>query len=347
MYTATNVEISELLELSARIGADPMLTQASTGNTSIKVDGVLWIKASGKWLARAKQDDILIPVDLARAREWVRQNVDPAEKYRGVTRESRASVETAMHAALPHRVVIHVHSVHTIAWAVREDAVGQLKHRLDGVRWQWIPYVPSGLPLAQEIQKVLSCSPEFDVLVLGNHGLVLGAEDCQAAESLLHEVECRLAIPPRRNPDVDYAPLARIASSTGLHPPRDAELHALGADPVARRIVSGGLLYPCQSIFSVPSTAALFRPVPCANPAEGWEARYGERPFLLIEGAGIVVDPKMTPAAYAILRGLALVVQRIDASAPIRYLTETQIREGFDADVYRQRAEASHRSSAV
>ncbi len=55
MCTTTNVEISALLELSARIGADPMLTQASTGNTSIKLDGVLWIKASGKWLARAKQ----------------------------------------------------------------------------------------------------------------------------------------------------------------------------------------------------------------------------------------------------------------------------------------------------
>src|SRR5260370_35136201 len=107
-----------------------------------------------------------------------------------------------MHAVLPHRVVIHVHSANTIAWAVREDAPGQLKHRLDGVRWQWIPYVASGLPLALEIQKALSCSSGFDGLVLGNHGLVIGAEDCRAAEGLLYEVDRRLATRPGRGPEL-------------------------------------------------------------------------------------------------------------------------------------------------
>ena len=28
-----------------------------------------------------------------------------------------------MHAVMPHRVVIHVHSVNAIAWAVRRDGV--------------------------------------------------------------------------------------------------------------------------------------------------------------------------------------------------------------------------------
>src|SRR5260370_27065856 len=234
-----------------------------------------------------------------------------------------------MHAVLPHRVVIHVHRANTIAWAVREDAPDQLKYRLDGVRWQWIPYVASGLPLALEIKKALSRSSGSDVLVLGNHGLVIGAEDCQAADGLLYEVERRLATPPRPSPDVDDALLERIAASSGLSLPRNTELHALGADPAARRILSGGLLYPCQSIFAASRTADLFLPVPYTNPTEGWEARYGERPFLIIERAGIVVDPKMTPAAYATLCGLALVVQRIDASAPIRFLTEIEITDGF------------------
>ena len=37
---------------SARVGNNPLLVQAGSGNTSIKLDGVLWIKASGKWLGR-------------------------------------------------------------------------------------------------------------------------------------------------------------------------------------------------------------------------------------------------------------------------------------------------------
>ncbi len=62
-------EITSLLELSGRIGQNALLTQASTGNTSVKLGGVLWVKASGTWLAHAKQRNILMPMDLeSRAR---------------------------------------------------------------------------------------------------------------------------------------------------------------------------------------------------------------------------------------------------------------------------------------
>jgi rhamnose utilization protein RhaD (predicted bifunctional aldolase and dehydrogenase) len=141
--SATNqAELTRLRELSARIGSDPLLTQASTGNSSMKVEGVLWIKGTGKWMADAMREDILIPLDLAEAKKHMRQKVDPADRYCG------ASIETAMHAVLPHRVVLHVHCVDTIAWAVRQDAAVQLDNKMEGLRWRWIPYVPSGLPLA-------------------------------------------------------------------------------------------------------------------------------------------------------------------------------------------------------
>ena len=98
--SATNqAELTPLRELCARIGGDPLLTQASTGNSSIKLEGVLWIKASGEWMANAIHEDILIPLDLAEVKEHVKHKVDPAERY------TRASIETAMHAVLPLRVV--------------------------------------------------------------------------------------------------------------------------------------------------------------------------------------------------------------------------------------------------
>ena len=49
-------ELTPLLELSARVGQNPLLTQASTGNASMKLDDRLWIKASGKWMADALCD---------------------------------------------------------------------------------------------------------------------------------------------------------------------------------------------------------------------------------------------------------------------------------------------------
>lgn len=318
--SATNqAELTRLRELSARIGGDPLLTQASTGNSSIKLEGVLWIKASGRWMADAMREDILIPLDLAEVKERVKQGVDPTERY------ARASIETAMHAVLPHRVVLHVHCVNTIAWAVRQDAPVQLEHQLDGLRWQWISYVPSGLPLAWEIEKVLSASPDTDVLVLGNHGLVIGGDDCGTVEHLLSQVQQRLAICPRQAGPTDYAALKEIADGSSWDLPDDDEVHGLGTDAISRAVLSGGLLYPCQSIFSNSSTPRLFRSVPCPNPKDQWESRYRTQPFLIIEGRGVIVRSTMTPAQWAMMSGLARVIQRISSSAPLRYLTDDEV----------------------
>src|ERR671938_81943 len=66
-------DISALLRFSARIGRDPLLVQASSGNTSLKLNGTLWIKASGKWLAKADQQEILVPVSLSECLERFEQ----------------------------------------------------------------------------------------------------------------------------------------------------------------------------------------------------------------------------------------------------------------------------------
>ena len=53
MSSDSRREFQRLMELTARVGSDPLLTQASTGNISIKVNGEMWIKASGRWMAAA------------------------------------------------------------------------------------------------------------------------------------------------------------------------------------------------------------------------------------------------------------------------------------------------------
>jgi rhamnose utilization protein RhaD (predicted bifunctional aldolase and dehydrogenase) len=335
--TSIRQDLRPLLELAARVGRDPMLTQASTGNISLKLEDVLWVKASGKWLADATSEDILIPLDLEDLRASLWENRDPAEKH------SNASIETAMHVALPHPVVLHVHSLNAIAWAVRYDAAVQLETRLNGLRWQWIPYVPSGLPLAREIEKGLSVRPNIDVLVLGNHGLVLGAQDSQAAEDLLAEVERRLAIPARQAHPADYARLADLAADSPWALPDDDTIHALATDPVTRRVLEGGYLYPCQAIFSDAALPELFR----ADPVPEMESRPQEnpgRPFLIVKGCGVVVSRTMAAAEAAMLSGLAQVVQRVDPSAPIRYLTQDEVAAISSTAAYRYRdlANASH-----
>ena len=327
---AVNEDLGPLLDLAGRVGRNPLLTQASTGNISLKLDGALWIKASGKWLADATGGKILIPLDLAGVQASIRQNIDPAELY------PNASIETAMHVTLPHRVVLHVHSVNTIAWAVRKDAAVQLETRLKGLRWQWIPYVASGLPLAREIERALSARPDTDVLVLGNHGLVLGGKDCQATEHLLNEIERRLAISPREAHPADYALFTDLAEDSPWDSPDDDSIHALATDPISRKILEGGFLYPCQAMFSDARTPELFHAVD--------DPGLTERPFLMIKGCGVLLNRVMTTAEIAMLSGLAQVVQRIDPAAPLRYMTEAEVAAGASTAAYRYRelANASH-----
>ena len=320
------LELEPLMELTARVGSDPLLTQASTGNSSLKADGVLWIKASGKWMADAKDQDILIPLDLAELMSrCLQQNVDPSVRFPG------ASLETAMHAVLPHRVVLHVHCVNTIAWAVRRDAPAALTRPLDGLRWQWVPYIASGLPLAREIEKALATQPDTDVFALGNHGLVVGGEDVKAVEDLLCDVKQRLAIYPRHAHPADYTALSEISEDSPWELPDDDEVHALGTDPISQTILSGGLLYPCQAIFTSTTTAELFRSIPCPYPEDRWQSEYETRPFLMIEGRGVIFSRSMAAAERAMLSGLAQVVQRIPASVQLRYLTDSEIASSSDA----------------
>jgi len=326
------------------VGTNPLLAQASTGNTSIKLDGVLWIKASGRWMADAQQNEILIPLDLADVHRCLERDLDPAERYPG------ASLETAMHAVLPHAVVLHGHCVNTIAWAVRSDARTQLQQRLDGLRWRWVPYVESGLPLAHAVRNALSAGDantgadrNADIFVLGNHGLVIGAESCRAAENLLNEVGRRLAVSPRQAHPADYTVLAEASAGSLWDLPDDDAVHALATDPVSRAILARGLLYPCQAIFSNSSTPALFRSIACSDSPDQWTSRYRSRPLLLIEGRGVLISRSMTSAECAMISGLAQVVQRIPASAPIRYLTEAEIANSSSAVAYRYRELANER----
>jgi ribulose-5-phosphate 4-epimerase/fuculose-1-phosphate aldolase len=333
-------ELTDLRELSARLGRNPLLVQASSGNTSVKLGDVLWVKASGKWLADAMQEEVLVPVNLAEVRQCVRQHVDPAEVYVSQSGNPlRASVETSMHAVLPHPVVIHVHSVNTIAWAVRRDGRAQLKDRLAGLRWQWIPYVASGLPLAKAIKNVLVLAP--DVLVLGNHGLVVCGQNCTAAEALLYEVERRLAITPRRAPKPDFTFIAGIPEWSGWCLPESAALHALGTDPVSRETICGGVLYPCQAIFLSTHIPVLpwSVPLPQANKHCNCPSRVG--PLLIAKDRGVCISENMTNAEYDVLVGLMHVAQRIDASVPIRYMTKAEVENVLNTDTHGYRTLAN------
>ena len=191
-FGSGSTEFRMLRSFSASIGADPLLVQGAGGNTSIKQDGVLWIKASGTWLMNALTGDIMVPVALEPLLDALAHRSDAAEKAGQFTLEElnprrlRPSIETTVHALMRQKIVVHVHCVETISIAVQANAETLLEERLRGLDWAYVPYRRPGLPLAQAIAERLK--PATNVLVLGNHGLVVAADTVAEAALLLQRV---------------------------------------------------------------------------------------------------------------------------------------------------------------
>jgi ribulose-5-phosphate 4-epimerase/fuculose-1-phosphate aldolase len=292
----------------------------------MKLKGILWIKASGRRLAHAMKEEIFVPLELAEVIESIQNDREITSRY-ALRDELRPSIETAMHAVLRHHVVIHVHSINAIAWSIRLDGPNQLRERLDGLHWQWIPYAASGIPLAREIENAVAAAPETDVLILGNHGLVVCGDSCDTAETLLRKVERLLAITPRRFPKPDTTVLAMIARFPTWQFPDVNLLHALGTDEVSLKILRGGVLYPCQAIFLgqtiplLPTEVVVSKFPECLNGEDRAPA------FVAVEGSGVMLNKSMTRAERATLIGLAQVTQRTEESTRLRYLKAREVTD--------------------
>jgi rhamnose utilization protein RhaD (predicted bifunctional aldolase and dehydrogenase) len=337
-------ELAALRALSASIGQSPHLTQAAGGNTSLKAGDTLWIKASGTWLKDALTDDIMVPVAMAPLLRAVEQRDRAADRPQGFTiaalnpRGLRPSIETTVHALMPQRVVLHVHCVDTISLAVQADGEAEVARRLDGIEWAYVPYFRPGLPLARGIAEKLR--PDVDVLILGNHGLVVAAETVAEAERLLQRVRSLLARPARTTAAPDLTALTVLAGDSGYRLPADVEAHAVALDPESRRMAEAGSLYPDHVIFLGQGSVV-------AGPGEtavGTVARLDGPPAaILFPGVGVLMRGDANAGADAMQRCLADVTARIDIAARLNYLTAAENDElvNWDAEQYRQKLNAA------
>jgi rhamnose utilization protein RhaD (predicted bifunctional aldolase and dehydrogenase) len=324
--------IEELVQVSARLGQDLDLVQAGGGNTSWKENGTLWIKASGKWLVNAAREEMFLPVPVRDVIQDMNAGRDTTREYETPSgARLRPSVETSMHAVMPHAVVIHLHSVRTIAWAVQGDGQDCVADRLQGLCWRWIPYVHPGFPLARRIQEELGSKP--DVLILENHGLVVGGESCAAAAALVSDVERRLSTEAPSGISRE-----QLTGSEDWQLPEDTEVHALGADERFCEIASGGTMYPDHCVYLGPAAATCRRGERLEDAVERYRAKYDFQPrFVLVEGKGVLVAKGFDRAARELLICLKRVVERIPIGKQVRYLSDAAVARlmNWDAEKYR------------
>jgi rhamnose utilization protein RhaD (predicted bifunctional aldolase and dehydrogenase) len=333
-------DLQSLAKMSAVVGRDIALVQGAGGNSSAKLGDVLWVKASGTWLADAESRAIFVPVDLAVARQAIVRSDEniPALPLADIDARLRPSIETSLHALMPHRVVLHVHGVNSIAWSVLVGGEAGMAERLTGLRWSFLPYCRPGVPLSQALTRVVE-RDRPDVLLLGNHGLVVGAGDADSAHDMVCEVERRLDLATRTCPAPNLERLDSLAAGTVYRPAGFPECHWTALDPWSLSVAVGGSLYPDHPVFLGPGAYALAEGETPAALAERMTAQGVAVPAcILVPGAGALIRRDLPPGTEAMLRCLGLVTSRLPVGAAIRYLTfeEEGALLNWDAEKYRR-----------
>ena len=303
--------------LSARLGQDPLQVQGPGGNTSIKSDDVMWIKASGTELANATRDDIFVPVDLAKARAEANGAGDGSCKDTVIdpTCTLRPSIETTFHAALPGKVVAHTHSVATLVHAISPEGRQSAHNKLAGLPFVMVPYAKPGLPLTRLILEAVQ--PDTRIVVLQNHGLVVTGNTVEDVSETLAEVEARLAMPNLHGAQC-------TASETAPKGYHWATESWIAQNPTVMQTVLVGSYYPDHVVF-----------LGAALPNEDTS---NSDPAVLFKGQGIALRDKATSSQKAMLRCLSDVLSRVPNTWQLDTIgieAEAELLN-WDAEKYRQ-----------
>jgi rhamnulose-1-phosphate aldolase/alcohol dehydrogenase len=177
------------------LGRDPLLVLHGGGNTSVKTTmkdqlgedvDVICIKGSG-W-----DMGVIEPAGLPAVR------LEPLRKLRKLDKLSdedmvnyqrinlldstapNPSVETLLHAFLPHKFIDHVHSTAVLALTDQPDNKA-LVHEVYGDRVAYVPYTIPGFALAKAVADVFDKHPKAEGLVLLQHGIFTMGDTAEQA----------------------------------------------------------------------------------------------------------------------------------------------------------------------
>ena len=184
------------------LGRDPLLVLHGGGNTSVKMRArddlgqeheVIAVKGSGADMADIEPWG-LPAVKLGPLRELRALEALSDEAMVNVQRlnllDSTApnpSVETLLHAFLPHKFIDHTHAASVLALVDQPDGEALAREVYDG-RMGIVPYIAPGFGLAKAAAEVFEQKPDVEGLILHKHGIFTFAETAREAYERMIEM---------------------------------------------------------------------------------------------------------------------------------------------------------------
>jgi rhamnulose-1-phosphate aldolase/alcohol dehydrogenase len=190
-----NADLAVRTYTTRLLGSDPRMVLHGGGNTSVKTTvkdqlgedvDVICIKGSG-W-----DMGVIEPAGLPAVR------LEPLRKLRKLDKLSdedmvnfqrinlldstspNPSVETLLHAFLPHKFIDHVHSTAVLALTDQPDN-GALVQEVYGDRVAYVPYTIPGFALAKAVAEVFDKHPRAEGLILLQHGIFTMGDSAEQA----------------------------------------------------------------------------------------------------------------------------------------------------------------------
>src|SRR3954471_8094206 len=185
------------------LGQDPRLVLHGGGNTSVKTTvkdmlgedvEVICIKGSG-WDMGYIEPAGLPAVKLAplrKLRALPKLSDEDMVNYQRInlldSGSPNPSVETLLHAFLPHKFIDHVHSTAVLSLVDQPDGEA-VAREVYGDKVAYVPYTIPGFALAKSVAEVFDKNPGVEGLVLLQHGIfTVGESAKQAYERMIHFV---------------------------------------------------------------------------------------------------------------------------------------------------------------
>jgi rhamnose utilization protein RhaD (predicted bifunctional aldolase and dehydrogenase) len=177
------------------LGGDPLLVLHGGGNTSVKTRRrnvlgeeveTICVKGSG-WDLDSIEPPGLPAMQLAPLRALRRLDSLSDEEMVNQQRTNlfdatspNPSVETLLHAFLPHKFIDHTHADAILALTNQPDGEKIVRQAL-GDKVAIVPYVMPGFQLAKLAAEVFARDPQVEAMVLLKHGFFTFAEDARTS----------------------------------------------------------------------------------------------------------------------------------------------------------------------
>lgn len=337
MNSITDTLKASVINYCSTIGKDPLLVQGAGGNVSWKEGNTLWIKASGTWLAEAAEKDIFVPVDLPNLRAAIEhEDFSVTPRVRGES-ALRPSIETLLHALMPHRVVVHLHAIEILAHLVRNNCQTDFQSLLDAaVSWVLVAYKKPGAELAEAVNLALQTMKNADVVFLQNHGVVIGGDNIEEIDQLLKIMTEALCTSPRNFcENIPPSDPLSIDGQVLYYPITDQAVHQLVMNnDLFSHLKSDWALYPDHVVFLGAQPYTYFDINTLMNALRDGK----EIPELIfVQNLGVFTVSNFSMAKQVQLRCYYDVMVRQHKRNMTKCLTSLQIGEllNWDAEQYR------------